>query len=210
MTIYTLTLLGSDNIQNRILSQFVKDNLNQVVRISKCELLLAQSCPENSLLLIDVNNLDEDETLHWQNILASNTGNISTILLNTDDFHDKQKILRWPNCCGVFANNTPLKEFIIGMEKILNGEYWLPRSVMTELLQHYRTDFKPSAQPTTALTSRELDVLALLPTCKSNIEIADILFVSEHTVKSHLYKVFKKIDVKNRLQAMSWVKENLQ
>nr|WP_267869103.1 helix-turn-helix transcriptional regulator [Shewanella electrodiphila] len=81
---------------------------------------------------------------------------------------------------------------------------------MTELLQHYRTDFKPSAQPTTALTSRELDVLALLPTCKSNIEIADILFVSEHTVKSHLYKVFKKIDVKNRLQAMSWVKENLQ
>jgi ATP/maltotriose-dependent transcriptional regulator MalT len=40
----------------------------------------------------------------------------------------------------------------------------------------------------------------------SNTEIADSLFVSEHTVKSHLYNVFKKLNVKNRLQAVSWAR----
>lgn len=43
----------------------------------------------------------------------------------------------------------------------------------------------------------------------SNVEIADSLFVSEHTVKSHLYNVFKKLNVKNRIQAVSWAKEYL-
>ncbi|MGR5542983.1 LuxR C-terminal-related transcriptional regulator, partial [Vibrio campbellii] len=43
----------------------------------------------------------------------------------------------------------------------------------------------------------------------SNIEIADSLFVSEHTIKSHLYNIFKKLEVKNRTQAMSWAKKNL-
>lgn len=40
----------------------------------------------------------------------------------------------------------------------------------------------------------------------SNIDIANALFVSENTVKTHLYNVFKKINVKNRLQAMMWAK----
>jgi ATP/maltotriose-dependent transcriptional regulator MalT len=43
----------------------------------------------------------------------------------------------------------------------------------------------------------------------SNTEIADTLFVSEHTIKSHLYNVFKKLNVKNRLQAVSWAKDYL-
>ena len=48
-----------------------------------------------------------------------------------------------------------------------------------------------------------------LMTGASNSEIASSLFVSEHTIKSHLYNVFKKINVRNRLQAVRWAKENL-
>jgi len=43
----------------------------------------------------------------------------------------------------------------------------------------------------------------------SNMEIADSLFLSEHTVKTHLYNVFKKLNVKNRTQAVTWAKEYL-
>ncbi|HCE1483784.1 TPA: helix-turn-helix transcriptional regulator, partial [Vibrio parahaemolyticus] len=40
-------------------------------------------------------------------------------------------------------------------------------------------------------------------------DIADSLFVSEHTVKSHLYSIFRKLEVKNRMQAITWAKRNL-
>ena len=59
------------------------------------------------------------------------------------------------------------------------------------------------------LTIREQEIMRCLMTGASNSEIASSLFVSEHTIKSHLYNVFKKINVRNRLQAVRWAKENL-
>ncbi|EAB6064295.1 transcriptional regulator CsgD, partial [Salmonella enterica subsp. enterica] len=44
----------------------------------------------------------------------------------------------------------------------------------------------------------------------SNNEIARSLFISENTVKTHLYNLFKKIAVKNRTQAVSWANDNLR
>ena len=59
------------------------------------------------------------------------------------------------------------------------------------------------------LTSREIEVLSVLVSGAKNEEIAEKLFISPHTVKSHLYAIYKKIDVSNRLQAVLWASENL-
>ncbi|TOO80021.1 helix-turn-helix transcriptional regulator, partial [Vibrio parahaemolyticus] len=59
------------------------------------------------------------------------------------------------------------------------------------------------------LTRREIQVLKMLKEGGSNMEIADSLFISEHTIKSHLYNIFRKLEVKNRTQATSWAKRNL-
>ena len=58
------------------------------------------------------------------------------------------------------------------------------------------------------LTARELDVLQCICKGMSNHEIAKELFVSEKTVKNHLTKIFRKINVNDRTQALLYVLKN--
>jgi len=73
-----------------------------------------------------------------------------------------------------------------------------------------------SAEPFTAdqqrmdelgITPRELEILALIAAGLSNREIADRLFVSENTVKTHASRVFDKLGAKRRTQAVQLGKE---
>ncbi|MBX7051784.1 MAG: response regulator transcription factor [Flavobacteriales bacterium] len=60
---------------------------------------------------------------------------------------------------------------------------------------------------TSGLSPRELEVLELIAMGFSNQEIADKLFVSLNTVKSHSSNLFLKLDVKRRTQAVSKARE---
>ncbi|UCD31000.1 MAG: response regulator transcription factor, partial [Desulfobacterales bacterium] len=51
------------------------------------------------------------------------------------------------------------------------------------------------------LTQREKEVLQLIAEGKGNKEIADMLYISTETVKSHVKNIFKKFRVKNRVEA---------
>ena len=57
--------------------------------------------------------------------------------------------------------------------------------------------------------TREIHILRSLMTGASNSQIAEEQFISEFTVKSHLYQIFKKLCVKNRVQATAWAKQHL-
>lgn len=58
------------------------------------------------------------------------------------------------------------------------------------------------------LTKRELEILSLVATGRNNPEIAEELFISRHTVVSHLSNIFEKIDVENRAQAAAYAVEH--
>lgn len=59
------------------------------------------------------------------------------------------------------------------------------------------------------LTERQIEILALIAVRATNEDIADRLCISHHTVKPHLYKIFKKINVPNRVRAALWAAKNL-
>jgi DNA-binding CsgD family transcriptional regulator len=58
-----------------------------------------------------------------------------------------------------------------------------------------------SAAPSAALTARETEVLALIARGNTNNEIGGLLFISPHTVKSHMINIFNKFGVSDRTQA---------
>ncbi|OFT62129.1 response regulator transcription factor [Corynebacterium sp. HMSC05E07] len=63
------------------------------------------------------------------------------------------------------------------------------------------------AQPETALSARELEILQSLATGRSNKQIAQQLFISEATVKTHLIHVYQKLGVDTRTGAVSAARE---
>ncbi len=113
---------------------------------------------------------------------------------------------------GIFGPNDSMNKLCQGLEAIIKGENWLSRRLLEQLLTYYKDKevnriIEPAIE--VELTRREIQVLQILKEGGSNMEIADSLFISEHTIKSHLYNIFRKIEVKNRTQATSWAKRNL-
>ena len=60
----------------------------------------------------------------------------------------------------------------------------------------------PSAVASTGLSARELEILELMAAGLSNREIAEKVFISENTVKTHSSRIFGKLDARRRTQAM--------
>jgi len=68
-------------------------------------------------------------------------------------------------------------------------------------------EFNQIAFEQLGLSKRELEVLQLMSTGLSNQEIADQLFVSLNTIKTHVSKVFEKLEVRRRTQAIEVAKK---
>jgi LuxR family transcriptional regulator of csgAB operon len=109
---------------------------------------------------------------------------------------------------GFFYEQDPLDLFLRGVRAVFAGELWLSRQVMTRcILDQGRAN--PCAKEPSILTARETEILQMVVMGSTNDQIAEKLAISPHTVKTHLYNIFKKIDVPNRFQAALWASKNL-
>jgi LuxR family transcriptional regulator of csgAB operon len=110
---------------------------------------------------------------------------------------------------GIFYNDDPLPNFAKGVPAILNGELWFSRKDLMKCLLDTAADSEFAMELKALLTAREREILILIASGISNTEIADKLCISRNTVKTHLYNIYNKIKVPNRLQAALWAAKNL-
>ena len=110
---------------------------------------------------------------------------------------------------GFFYEQDPPDKFPKGIRTMFNGEIWFSRKIMTDyILKSGTYDFSPERN-VSILTPREIEIISMIARGAENSYIADKLCISCHTVKTHLYNIFKKINVPNRLQAALWAAKNL-
>jgi DNA-binding NarL/FixJ family response regulator len=110
---------------------------------------------------------------------------------------------------GFFYEEDQLEIFLKGVKAVREGDWWLSREVMIQCILEGTDGHKASRRANEILTSRQIEILAQVAVGASNDEIADRLNISSHTVKTHLYNIFKKIKVTNRLQAALWAAKHL-
>jgi len=111
---------------------------------------------------------------------------------------------------GFFYVEDPIDQLPRGIGAILGGELWVSREIATRfILDKKESPFIAARREQSVLSRREIEILALVAAGATNDEIAGKLYISTNTVKTHIYNIFKKINVPNRLQAALWAVKNL-
>ncbi|WP_410788285.1 response regulator transcription factor [Kribbella sp. C-35] len=101
---------------------------------------------------------------------------------------------------GYLLKDTPHADLLNGIRAAARGETVLAPPVAARLMSRLRTPAAPAAaQP----SPRELEVLAAVARGLSNAEIGRELFIGEATVKTHLQRLFAKLDVDDRTRAVT-------
>ncbi len=110
---------------------------------------------------------------------------------------------------GIFYKDDHLDTFLKGIKAILRNEVWISRETLLQYIFDDSSNRKRGINRNDNLTKREIEILTLVSMGATNDEIADKVFISTNTVKTHLYNIFKKIDVQNRIQAALWAAKKL-
>lgn len=104
---------------------------------------------------------------------------------------------------GYLLKAAPSAEILAGLHSVLSGEIVLSPQVAAALAtQRIRQKNRPT------LSKRELEVLGLVAQGNSNQAIAEALFISEATVKTHLIRIFDKLGVNDRTRAVTLAMEH--
>ncbi|TDD18955.1 response regulator transcription factor [Kribbella turkmenica] len=101
---------------------------------------------------------------------------------------------------GYLLKDTPHADLLDGIRAAARGETVLAPPVAARLMSRLRT---PTAPATAQPSPRELEVLAAVARGLSNAEIGRELFIGEATVKTHLQRLFTKLDVDDRTRAVT-------
>lgn len=199
-----IVLYSSNNsLQTSLLANLIAEQTGHECRV---ENEFNADSFEQQLLLIDCHERGLEELQSLVHDIHEHEVPYRAALLNAKQETEHEELLDWPCVCGVFFSDTDQEQLIRGLECMLKGEYWVPRRLLHHFLQKNRR--APSIKKLDIkLTKRERQILRLIKDGATNSDISDALEVSEHTVKSHLYNVYKKIGVRNRLEASNWVRD---
>ena len=216
-TMAYIHVVGTNKMQNDLLLMFLKEKTDIN---GKCTKMLESVVPflsnESELpqfLLLDWASVDRENI--WSGIDSwRRTHSCCSYIAfcNVDPKVKIEKLALKNNIQGLFYNNNPPHIIPKGIQAILNGDLWYSRKTLTKCLLENSFSNSPPADDVDndLLTLREREVLAVIASGYGNKQIADEFCISIHTVKAHIYNIYQKINVSNRLQALLWAAKYLK
>ncbi len=103
---------------------------------------------------------------------------------------------------GYLLKNTGLLQLVEALKELHNGGSPMSANIARKLVTIFRNEHA-DAEPTIALSKRENEILQLLAKGLLYKEIADHLTISVGTVRQHIHKIYEKLHVQNRTEAIN-------
>ncbi|WP_299789498.1 response regulator transcription factor [uncultured Shewanella sp.] len=157
-----------------------------------------------SLVIFDLASIDVQVAYQLQRHIEREYTGLKVVFIHFPKQVDIKFLINPAVTAGVFYNDLSLE--VIGKElnNILRGRSYIPAELNVGSIEE-----EQNSEESESLTIREREVLQALLSGSTNVDIANQLFVSESTIKTHLYRAFRKIGVSSRGQAIAWAQTHL-
>jgi len=202
-----LHIVGENRLQNELMAFF----LEKETRLIFCYDIhrdmpsdINSSSAEKHLILLDCISAEFPEIFDR---LAPNHFRCFSAMFNAvpDETFEKQALTR--GIRGVFYRTESPQTFADGIYAILNNELRYSPKILSSFISEKHIGNLPEND--VRLTRQEREVLSLISRDMKNPDISEKLFISIHTVKTHVCRIYKKVGVLNRSQAILWAKRHL-
>ena len=167
------------------------------------------------IVLLDMNMPDKDGL---QGIIEISKLDLDTKVLALSGYDDADLIFRAMKigAKGYVLKTMASAQLIYAIEEVLNGKIYLPLALSSRFFEYFQQSFREETakQESTEenllsyLTQREEEVLELLTQGITYKGVANKLFISETTVKTHVNNIFQKLQVNDRTQAVLYAINN--
>jgi DNA-binding NarL/FixJ family response regulator len=165
------------------------DAIRQAADVGPCVVLMDLSLPGMS-------GIEATQRL----TAAAPLARVLVLTVFVDDQHVIDALLA--GACGYVLKDAPIEQIVEGIRAAARGESLISPRIASRLVHRLREpdelDLSVTEDP---LTPREFEVLELLARGLDNSEIAQALYLSQHTIKNHVSTILMKLQVENRIQA---------
>lgn len=157
------------------------------------------------IILMDIRMPEVDGISATRQIKAKNSS-IQVIAISVYEEDDLIMQMFKAGAVGYILKDISLENLINAIKNVYKGTTMINPRISRKLLNLISTDQKVGE----ALTPREVEILREVAKGKSNKEIAEELYLSESTVKTHISHIFQKLNIKTRSEAILYaVKKGL-
>jgi DNA-binding NarL/FixJ family response regulator len=208
-------IVGNNLLQNELLLSFLKIKTGfEGACVQSLKLIVSLNhypSARSQFLLVDCYDYDMENL--WPSITSYkqlNSKDCYFALCNVEPEMKIEEIAMSLGIQGIFYNNDPPDIISKGISSILDGDLWYSRKVLNKFVMDKKSSKTIKKDPTTSkLSKREKEVLRLIALGYTGKKISDELQISQHTIKTHTYNIYKKINVNNKLQATLWATKYL-
>jgi len=165
--------------------------------IERLEQLLTDNS-DSDLVLLDLNIPGAhgfNTLIHVRNHFPQ----IPVVIVSAHEDHNTISKAMTFGAAGFVPKSTPVDEIFNAIQQVLAGELWLPAKFQ-EIEKS--VDYSDIADRVASLTQQQYRILMMFAQGMLNKQIAYDLHVSEATIKAHATAIFRKLDVRNRTQAV--------
>ena len=167
------------------------------------------------IVLLDMNMPERDGL---QGIMEIEKLGLDTKILALSGYDDADLIFRAMKigAKGYVLKTMASAQLIYAIEEVLGGKIYLPLALSSRFFEYFQQSFREESSKQESeeenllsyLTQREEEVLELLTQGITYKGVANKLFISETTVKTHVNNIFQKLQVNDRTQAVLYAINN--
>jgi len=193
-------------------SKYIIDSLSDtnIVKIDDVSKLFEVDA-ENSLLILHINSYEKNSLELIEQLLKDLADLKILALSNNTNFLEGTKLLQIgvKGYGSTYMHGVHLKQAI---DLIMSENVWIYPELANHLIKNITKSSVPKNydEQLEKLSQHEKECAILVSNGNSNKEIASLLKVQEVTVKKHLSSVYKKFELKNRIELALFLKSNLK